>query len=560
MLRPNRMAPTASIIVPTQDRPAYLDVALRSIVPQAQAAGAEIIVVDDGPHEATRAVAEAHGTRYVARTAPHGLNAARNAGIDAAAGDLLVFVDDDVEAHPGWLEALLAADAAAGDDVGAFAGPIVPRFEDHAFRTCGREGPPVTFLDLGPSDTDADHAWGANMTLRRAALTRVGRFDEALNLGAGDEQEWQQRLRDAGQRIRYVAAAGVDHRRAGDDARLRSLLRAAYRRGRATRRWDAWRGAAPAVAAEVRTLVGCAWHTVRRTCWMNGPVLAAHSLGRLREALDPQPAPARPGVDDFLAGRSGHVAGRRASVLRAADAVLDVTAAPTRRRVDRAAAAGPRRAVHVVAIDRPGSALAAAADELRRSRHDVRLHTGPLREGVGKFARVTELLAEHPPQGADWLLVLDDDVVLPRGFLDRFIACAETADLRLAQPAHRLHSHAAWPVTRRARNPRSVARETRFVEIGPVTAFRADTLPVLLPFPRLKMGWGLDVHWGAVAAEHGWRVGVIDATPVLHLAPVAVDYDREGAAGEARAFLSGRPYVTRDEAGWSRPLALRSTR
>lgn len=555
------MAPTASIILPTRDRAAYLDVALGSVAPQAAAAGAEVIVVDDGPDDATRAAAERHGAAYVAaRTPPHGLNAARNAGIDAAAAELLVFVDDDIDAHPGWLAALLAADAAAGDDVGAFAGPIVPRFEDHRFSTCGREGPPVTFLDLGPQDTDAEHGWGANLAIRRSAVERVGRFDEAINLGAGDEQEWQDRLRAAGLRVRYVAAAGVDHRRAGDDARLRALLRAAHGRGRAARRWDVWRGAAPSAAAELRTLLGCAAHTVRHACWMNGPAMAAHSLGRLQEALDPQPPPARAGVDDFLAGRSGHVAGRRADLLRAGDAALDVLAAPTRARVDRAAKAGPRRAVHVVAIDRPGSALADAVAELRRSRHDVRVHTGPLRAGVGKYARVAELLAEAPPGEADWLFVVDDDVVLPRRFLDRFLACAEGAGLRLAQPAHRLHSHAAWPVTRRARDPRSAVRATRFVEIGPVTAFHADALPVLLPFPALRMGWGLDVHWGAVAAEHGWRVGVVDATPVLHLAPVAEGYDREGAAGEARAFLAGRPYVTRDQAGWSEPVELGAPR
>lgn len=558
MSSPEPMAPTASIIVPTQDRAPYLDVALRSIAPQAAAAGAEVIVVDDGPDEATRVVAERHGARYVEREAPHGLNPARNAGIDAASADLLVFADDDVEVHPGWLAALVDADTRASADVGAFTGPIVPRFEDHAFRTCSREGPPVTFLDLGPEDTDATYAWGANMAIRRAAIERVGRFDEALNFGAGDEQEWQDRLRAAGLGIRYVAAAGLDHRRAGDDARLRSLLRSAYRRGRSTRRWDVWRGAAPATAVEVRTLLGCVWHTVRYACWMNGPAMAAHSLGRLREALDPQPPPSRPGVDDFLAGRSGHVAGRQATVLRAADALLDLAAAPTRRRVDRSAAGS--RVVHAVAIDRPGSALADAVAELRRSRHDVRVHTGPLRPGVGKFARVAELLAEAPPAGADWLIVLDDDVVLPRGFLDRFVAAAEGADLRLAQPAHRLHSHAAWPVTRRSLDPRSAVRETRFVEIGPITAFRADTLDVLLPFPELKMGWGLDVHWGAVAREHGWRVGVVDATPILHLAPVAADYDREGAAGEARAFLAERPYVTRDEAGWSQRLEVAAPR
>src|SRR5919199_141242 len=60
------MALTASIIVPTRERAGYLDVALASIAPQAAAAGAELLVVDDGPDAATRATAERHGARYVA--------------------------------------------------------------------------------------------------------------------------------------------------------------------------------------------------------------------------------------------------------------------------------------------------------------------------------------------------------------------------------------------------------------------------------------------------------------------------------------------------------------
>src|SRR5436305_14742090 len=104
---------TASIIVPTRERAGYLDVALASIAPQAAAAGAEVLVVDDGPGADTAAVAARHAARYVAHASSRGLNAARNTGIDAAGGELLVFVDDDVAVRPGWLAALLAADAAA---------------------------------------------------------------------------------------------------------------------------------------------------------------------------------------------------------------------------------------------------------------------------------------------------------------------------------------------------------------------------------------------------------------------------------------------------------------
>ena len=88
-------------------------------------------------------------------------------------------------------------------------------------------------------------------------------------------------------------------------------------------------------------------------------------------------------------------------------------------------------------------------------------------------------------------------------------------------------------------------RETSFVEIGPVTAFARSHLPALLPFPQLRMGWGLDVHWAALAREHGWRCGVIDAVAIRHRAAPAADaYSREAAVAEARAFLAERPYLS----------------
>jgi GT2 family glycosyltransferase len=545
------MMPSASVIVPTRRRAPYLDVALASIAPQARAANAEIVVVDDGGDPVTKEVAERHGAAYVALTPARGLNAARNAGAAHAGGDLLVYVDDDVRARPGWLQALVDADAREPQDVGALTGPIIARFEDHRFRTCGREGPPITFFDLGPGDVDAAHAWGANMAVRRAALDRVGPFDEAIG-GAGDEQEWQERLRAGGGRIRYVAAAALEHRRAGDDARLRALMGAAYARGRASRRFDAYNHAAPPMAIELRVLAGCIAHGPLRGC-MNGPVLAAHSAGRLREALGPQPPPARTGIDDFLAGRSGTVGGRR-DVLRAlADVALDVEAAPRRIRLDRAARTlPPRRHVLVLGIERPGRLMDAARGELERSRHAVAIRTVAMGD-AGKFEHLDALLAGANAElsTADWLLVIDDDVTLPRNFLDRFLLCAEGAGLRLAQPAHRRRSHAAWPVTRR--RPGQAARRTRFVEIGPVTALHHDTFAALLPFPALRMGWGLDMHWGAIAREQGWPVGVVDATPVRHTAPAGGGYDRDAPIAEARAFLRERPYVTRDEAAWSEP-------
>jgi hypothetical protein len=68
------------------------------------------------------------------------------------------------------------------------------------------------------------------------------------------------------------------------------------------------------------------------------------------------------------------------------------------------------------------------------------------------------------------------------------------------------------------------------------------------------MGWGLDARWSAIAVEHGWPIGVIDVTPVRHLRPVASDYPRDAAIAEAEAFLDGRAYITRADAGDDSPF------
>ncbi len=278
-----------------------------------------------------------------------------------------------------------------------------------------------------------------------------------------------------------------------------------------------------------------------RRC-LNGAVLTAHALGRLDEARRPTPAPALPGVDDFLSGLSGEVGGWRGRLARVRDLAVDLQlprAAPS-------AAPVPLPRVLVLAVARPEveNHLDATLAELARAEHaEVTVRTTTAGER-GKFENLNALLAGEELTPYEWLVVADDDVELPPRFLDRFLQQAEGA--KLAQPAHRLHSHAAWPHTRR--RARSLVRPTTLVEIGPVTAFHRDTFATLLPFPPLRMGWGLDAHWAAVAAERRWPMVVVDATPVGHtLRPVAASYPREAALQEARAFLATRPYLRRAE-------------
>jgi hypothetical protein len=248
--------------------------------------------------------------------------------------------------------------------------------------------------------------------------------------------------------------------------------------------------------------------------------------------------------------------------------------AGVRRRADALARATPRRRVLVAGIYRPGSRL--ELEPLRSERHEVSFALGATEDAVaplaaetvaerlaaGKLANLNRVLgraagaegaadARDPaaaPGDFDWLLVVDDDVRLPPRFLDRFLAVCERFRFDLAQPAQSQLSHSAWRVTRR--RPASLARETRFVEIGPVTAFARRAADELLPFPELRFGWGLDLHWAAVAAERGWRLGVVDATPVRHEdSPVAAAYSGDEARTEAAGFLADRPHLPATQAG-----------
>jgi glycosyltransferase involved in cell wall biosynthesis len=275
-------APVVSVVLPTRGRARYLEVALDSLDSQDLEESWELLVVDDRSQDGTADLLRRRGVRSLRLEPPGGLNAARNAGVRSTSGDVIAFTDDDVRAPSGWLRAIVEG-ARQHPEADAFGGPIRACFEGPAPRGCGREDPPLTTLDLGTVDRAAELAWGANMALRRSVFERIGEFDESIH-GGGDEQEWLERLAAEGGRLVYLAEAGLEHRREGDDARLVPLARGAYARGRSMRAYDSRRGRAPAVSRELRVLAGCGWHTLRRAC-PQGIVMGAHALGRTVEAV-----------------------------------------------------------------------------------------------------------------------------------------------------------------------------------------------------------------------------------------------------------------------------------
>lgn len=135
------------------------------------------------------------------------------------------------------------------------------------------------------------------------------------------------------------------------------------------------------------------------------------------------------------------------------------------------------------------------------------------------------LIASNPPRRGDHLLIFDDDVLFVGRGGRGFPAIARTARLDIAQPAHTPFSPStfAFNQTRLL----SIARATGFVEVGPVVLMSPAAWSLAVPFPAdIGMGWGLDVEWTRLR-KAGLRLGVVDATPVRHLKPVAAGYQAD---------------------------------
>jgi hypothetical protein len=223
---------------------------------------------------------------------------------------------------------------------------------------------------------------------------------------------------------------------------------------------------------------------------------------------------------------------------RVTDPVFDLRLAlnPRYRALARHAAKMPSRRVHIASVDVPGrrNALESVLRTLTASRHNVTVSLAPLGDR-GKFENINLALRDVDLRSVDWLIVVDDDVALPSRFLDRFLYASEAASLRISQPAHRFRSHTTYQVTQRVWN--SLVHTTRFVECGPLTAFHRDIFGYVMPFPETRWSWGLDLIWAEMARREGFRIGVVDATPIKHLRPVAQSYDAGAAEAEMQELL-----------------------
>jgi len=211
------VTPALSILVCTRGRPEAAARAIRAILEDAPE-DAELLVQDQSDGEQTREALAgcADGRLRYTKLQTRGLSRARNAGVAASRGPVLLFTDDDCLPAPGWAEAVLR-EFAAEPGLDALFGRVLPLGEGPEGWECpsvmtSDERASITSLGGGLQDA-LGH--GNNMAFRRGCFERLGLFQEWLGAGTplkgGEDTEFILRLRMAGGRALYAPAPTVFH-------------------------------------------------------------------------------------------------------------------------------------------------------------------------------------------------------------------------------------------------------------------------------------------------------------------------------------------------------------
>ncbi|WP_435736843.1 glycosyltransferase family 2 protein [Cellulosimicrobium sp. PMB13] len=215
---PQPAGTSASVVVPTYNRPDHVRTCLEHLSRQSFAPE-RIVVVDASPTTATRdVVRDVPGVTYLRNDRGAGSTATSRAiGVREVTSDVVAFLDDDAFAAEDWLEQLVAR----YDDprVGAVGGRALngqPGEEAEGADRVGLlldDGSLTGFFAADPGrDVAVDHLLGANMSMRRAALESVGGIEDHYpGTCLREETEPVLRLRLAGWHVVYTPDAVVRH-------------------------------------------------------------------------------------------------------------------------------------------------------------------------------------------------------------------------------------------------------------------------------------------------------------------------------------------------------------
>ena len=168
----------------------------------------EVIVVNDGSTDRSAEIAGEFDVRLIS-TENRGLSAARNTGMEAAAGEIIVYIDDDAYPDPDWLGYLSVTFKRF--DYAAVGGPNIAPPGDGMVAECvvNAPGGPVQVL---LNDREAEHIPGCNMAFRKECLKKIGGFNPEFRV-AGDDVDVCWRILQQGWKIGFSPAALVWHHR-----------------------------------------------------------------------------------------------------------------------------------------------------------------------------------------------------------------------------------------------------------------------------------------------------------------------------------------------------------
>jgi glucosyl-dolichyl phosphate glucuronosyltransferase len=179
-----------SVIIPTRNRAELLEKTLDSIRNQSYPQDKfELIVVDNGSSDNTSIIAlnnKGHFLNYITIFEKNpGLHMCRHAGLKASRGSILVYIDDDVEVFPCWLEGI--AESFQDSKVVLVGGNNLPKYEltpppwnkDLWNSTpWGKVNPIYSLLDFGNYSKKIPpiYIWGCNFAIRKSILLEAGGF------------------------------------------------------------------------------------------------------------------------------------------------------------------------------------------------------------------------------------------------------------------------------------------------------------------------------------------------------------------------------------------------
>ncbi len=208
-----------SVVVPTRDRAALLPGLFEAFARQDAPEGSfEVLVVDNGSRDGTAGLLEASAypwLRALGEPSP-GASSARNAGVAAARGERVLFLDDDMLPEPDVLR--LHAQAHEREPVRSHLGFIDFRWEaqPHPLSRYVAETSSAELFPAAGSEPSFFQYYTAHVSTPRKALLDVGGFDEKFAGYGYEDAELGYRLDRAGVPLAYLPAARVVNREPHD--------------------------------------------------------------------------------------------------------------------------------------------------------------------------------------------------------------------------------------------------------------------------------------------------------------------------------------------------------